>query len=143
MTTPLDDHAPQAGARRCADARPLKVLVLDDEPMILMDLVFSLEDLGAVALDARSVADALGWIEREPPDVAILDVNLGRGATCKPVAERLRAMGVPFLLHSGDLDRQGVGVASMSAPIVPKPTPGHIVIRRALDLVQREDNADR
>lgn len=137
MSTPLANDAPQAGA--C----PLKVLVLDDEPMILMDLMFGVEDLGAVALDARSVADALAWVERERPDAAILDVNLGRGATCKPVAERLRDMGVPFLLHSGDLDRQGEVVASMGAPIVPKPTPGHVVVGRALDLVKRGNDTRR
>ncbi|MGR3466289.1 MAG: response regulator [Shimia sp.] len=113
------------------------VLVLEDEPMIQMDLAFALEDEGARVLCAGSVREALERIEADRPHVAILDVNLGRGETCKPVADHLVALAVPFLLHSGDLNRQGELVASLGTEIVPKPTPSHVVARRALDLLDQ------
>ena len=111
------------------------VLILDDEPIILMDLEFALEDAGAVVLDARSVDEALELIERQLPDAAILDVNLGRGTTCAPVALRLHKLGVPFVLHTGDLDRQGELVETLGAPVIPKPSSGPQVVRRVLGLI--------
>ena len=112
-----------------------RILILDDEPIILMDLEFALEDQGAEVLDARSVAEALEVIAARMPDAAILDVNLGRGTTCAPVALRLRDLGVPFVLHTGDLDRQGELVETLGAPVVPKPSSGAEVVRRVLGLV--------
>ena len=112
------------------------MLVLDDEPIILMDFEFALEDAGARILDPRSVREALDLIERDPPDAAILDVNLGRDSTCAPVALRLRDLGVPFVLHTGDLDRQGELVETLGAPVVPKPSSGAEVVRRVLALVK-------
>ncbi len=104
--------------------------------MILMDLRFAAEDLDAEPVEARDVPGALAAIDGNAPDVAVLDVNLGRGATCAPVAERLHDLGVPFLLHTGDLHRQGELVAGLGAPVVPKPTPGPAVIRQALALLK-------
>ena len=119
-----------------APAAPPRVLVLDDEPIILMDLEFALEDEGAVMLDARSVREALDRIGRDRPDAAILDVNLGLGTTCAPVALRLRELGVPFVLHTGDLDRQGELVETLGAPVIPKPSSGPEVVRQVLQLVK-------
>lgn len=115
-------------------ARP-RVLVLDDEPIILMDLRIALEDEGAEVLDAGTAREALDHVASCRPDAAILDVNLGRGRTCEPVALRLRELGVPFVLHTGDLDRQGEIVRTLDAPVVPKPSSGTEVARRALRLV--------
>ena len=112
-----------------------RVLVLDDEPMVLMDLQFALEDEGAEAMEARTVEEAMDRIDRARPDAAILDVNLGRGATCAPVADRLRELGVPYVLHTGDLDRHGELVSRLGGEVIPKPTPGHLVAQRALGLV--------
>ena len=115
-----------------------RVLILDDEALILMDLRFALEDEGATVSEARTANAALELIAAQTPDVAVLDVNLGRGRTCEPVALRLRELGVPFLLHTGDLDRQGELVRNIAAPVVPKPSMGYEVARRALQLIAAE-----
>lgn len=120
-----------------ADAGPPRVLVLEDEAVILMDLAYALEDEGAEPVTAPTVALAMEEIERSVPDAAILDVNLGGGTTCEPVAARLAALGVPFVLHSGDLDRQGELIAGLGAPLLPKPTPGALVARHVLSLTAR------
>ena len=113
------------------------VLVLDDEPIILMDLEFMLRDAGMVPLTASSAARALAILKDQRPDLAILDVNLGRGQTCAPVAAELEAMNVPYMLHTGDLDRHGETVTQFDAPILAKPSSSDAVLEvlRALEKV--------
>ena len=114
----------------------LTILVLDDEPMILVDLQFTLEDAGLTPVTAPTAEMALERIARARPDAAVLDVNLGGGETCEAVAARLEDMGVPFILYTGDLDRRGEVVASFDAPILPKPTPAHRVVEALLKMTR-------
>jgi len=37
------------------------------------------------------------------------------------MATQLKERGIPFVLHSGDLDRHGELISSLEAEIVPKP----------------------
>ena len=62
-------------------------------------------------------------------------MNLGRGSTCAPVALRLRELGLPFVLHTSDLDRQGELVETLGAPVVPKPSSSKDVVLKVLALV--------
>jgi DNA-binding response OmpR family regulator len=115
---------------------PPRILVLEDEPMILMELCFAVEDQGALCLSATSARPALEIIEEDPPHAAILDVHLGHEQTCEPVAEALHARGIPFLLHSGDLVRQGELIARIGAEVIAKLADSDIVARRAVSLAQ-------
>jgi CheY-like chemotaxis protein len=63
----------------------MNILMLEDEPLILMDLEFAAEDAGARPLCASSVREALSILQAEPVDSAILDVTLKDGETCVPV----------------------------------------------------------
>lgn len=121
--------------------RRLRVLVVEDEPMILMDLGFALEDCGHDAVKATGVAGAMAAIAEAVPDVAILDVNLGGGTTCEPVAEALVAAGVPFLLHSGDLVRQGELIDRIGAEVIAKPSDSRTVAAQAALLANRKLSA--
>ena len=115
-----------------------RVLVLDDEPMILMDVRAALEAAGFDAVTARSCDKALSLIEDRRPSAAVLDVNLGRGETCEAVAERPAAMDVPFVLHSGDLDRLGELITRLDRPIVRKPARGERVAEAVRALLEGE-----
>ncbi|QFU09450.1 two-component response regulator [Rhodobacteraceae bacterium THAF1] len=117
------------------------ILLLEDEPMILMELSFAVEDLGATPVTATSAEKALEAIEVAIPDAAVLDFNLGRGKTCQAVSARLETLGVPFVLHSGDLMRQGEVISKMQAEVIPKPSDSRYVAQRALALV-RQDAAE-
>jgi len=56
-----------------------RILVVEDEALIAMDLQALLEEAGYNVLGpANSSAAALAIIDTEEPDVALLDVNLGR-----------------------------------------------------------------
>ncbi len=103
-----------------AALRGLRVLVVEDELLIALDLLSILADLGCVALGpAATVPEALRLLADGPPDAALLDLNLG-GASVAPVAEALAAAGVPFATVSAYAVRPG-GPAFDGAPAVAKP----------------------
>lgn len=100
------------------------VLVVEDEILIAMDLERLLEQQGWRVLGpATSMAEALRLLEAGSPlpEVALLDVNL-RGELVTPVAQALRARGVPFLLMSA-YDRVELDVPALAGAVnLGKPT---------------------
>ena len=98
-----------------------RVLVVEDQTLIAMALEADLQDHGLeVAGRTATVAGALALIDRELPDLAVLDVNLA-GELSMPVAERLHAEGIPFVFATGygaDFARPDLFAA---VPIVSKP----------------------
>jgi CheY-like chemotaxis protein len=79
-----------------------RILVVEDDYMIAADLALSLQGLGVSVIGpAGSVDDALALAASGPaPDAAVLDVNLGVEKVF-PVADALRAQGVPFVFATG------------------------------------------
>ena len=114
-----------------------RILILDDEPIVLMDLAMAVADSGLRPVEVRSVPDALAAIDADPPDAAVLDVHLGGGATCAPVAKRLRGLLIPFLLHTGDDLSEAAIVAELGGEMVAKPSYGDDVARRLCALLDR------
>ncbi len=79
----------------------MRILIVDDEPMIALLLEDWLEELGyEVVGPARNVASALALIGSASPDAAIVDVSL-RGETGYPIAERLAECKIPFVFATG------------------------------------------
>jgi DNA-binding NtrC family response regulator len=58
----------------------VKVLVVEDEPRVRASLLELVEELGYVAFEAGSVADARDSLSRETPDVCITDLGLPDGS---------------------------------------------------------------
>ena len=82
-------------------SQPRSILIVEDEPLISMMLEDFVQSLGhSVAAICETVGDALGAIEGNSFDMAILDVNL-KGENVWPVARALRERSVPFVLASG------------------------------------------
>jgi len=116
-----------------SSTEPCRILVLDDEPLILLDLEFAVEDAGCKPLTALDLVEALTIVENNAISAAILDVSLGKGQTCEQVVRTLAALGVPYVLHTGDLDRMDEAVRGLGGTLVPKPTPAAVVVARALE----------
>lgn len=77
------------------------ILIVEDEPLIAMMLEDFIESLGhSPAGTADNVETALEYVERGGFDLVILDVNLG-ARECWPVADRLVAQSIPFILATG------------------------------------------
>jgi CheY-like chemotaxis protein len=98
-----------------------RVLIVEDELLIAMLVEQMAEDLGyAVVGPALTVDEALGLVDRETFDCAVLDMNLGHGISSAPVAEALKIKGVPFLFASG-YGANGSVENSSAAPVLNKP----------------------
>jgi CheY-like chemotaxis protein len=94
------------------------------EALVALLMEDGLIDAGAeVVGPACSVEDALGLIERVARDgglsAAVLDMNLA-GAAVSPVADRLAALGVPFLFATGYGEGCQRGMHE-AAPVLAKP----------------------
>jgi DNA-binding response OmpR family regulator len=101
----------------------MRILVVEDEVLVGMDLVMMLEDWGYTADGPHStVKDALMAVETFDPQIAILDMNLGNGETSLPVAEVLDSRSTPFIFLTGytRLDAAGNPLAE-GAPRMTKP----------------------
>jgi PAS domain S-box-containing protein len=85
---------PSIGSRR--------VLVVEDESLVAMALCSDLAARGWEVLGpAASIEEAVQILAgTSAPDVAVLDVNLS-GRLVYPLAEQLRAQGVPFIFCTG------------------------------------------
>lgn len=112
----------------------MKILVVEDDALIGMDLVMMLEDWGHVAQGPHGTADdALRAVEADLPDLALLDVNLGEAGTSVAVAEALHGRGIPFVFLTGyNRSRCAVSAPLAEAPVLSKPV-DHAELRRLLD----------
>jgi CheY-like chemotaxis protein len=81
-----------------------RVLVVEDEMLILMTIEDMLADLGCESVTAAATVDkGLALIDAQSFDVAMLDVNLN-GNKSYPVADALAARGIPFVFSTGYSD---------------------------------------
>jgi CheY-like chemotaxis protein len=105
-----------------AALRGRRVLVVEDDYYIAVDLARALEAAGAVVVGpCGRVAEALALIESTGAglDAATLDINL-HDAVVYPVADALRARGVPFAFATG-YDAMMVPPAYADVPRCEKP----------------------
>ncbi|RZJ83344.1 MAG: response regulator [Brevundimonas sp.] len=79
-----------------------RILVVEDESLVAMLLETILEDMGCTPVGPISnVDEALSVLaETTDLDAALLDVNVA-GQQVFPVAEALKARGVPFVFSTG------------------------------------------
>lgn len=123
-----------------------RILVVEDEVLISMLVEDELRDAGAeVVGPAASVDDALRLVEACAADggisAAVLDVNLD-GRHVAPVADRLAALGVPFLFATGygetcDKGRHG------TAPMMEKPFGTDLLVAAVAALASAGAASDR
>ena len=86
---------------RMPDARPLKVLVVEDESLVALDIENMLEEMGCkVVASVPRLVRALDLASRLDFDLAVLDINLA-GEVVYPLAFRLAARGIPFVFSTG------------------------------------------
>ena len=114
-----------AGAAERMTAKGLagtRVLVLEDETLVSMMVEDMLADLACAVIGPFARLDqAIEAISQmdQAPDVALLDVNLGRQQSF-PLAEILRDKGVPFVFTTG-YDDSGIPSEWRDRPALRKP----------------------
>ena len=99
-----------------------RVLVVEDEMMILMIIEDMLADLGCESVTAAATVDqALALIGTQVFDAAMLDMNLN-GNKSHDVADALAARGVPFVFSTG-YSALDVRSGYRDRPVLKKPFP--------------------
>ncbi len=100
--------------------RRLRILIVEDEMLVAMNIEDMLIDLGhEVAGLASRLEPALALAREGDFDAAMLDVNLA-GEQSFPVADLLRERGVPYLFATG-YGVQGIAPEHRGAPVLQKP----------------------
>ena len=98
----------------------MRVLVVEDDALMAIDLADQLEEAGFDILGpAMNVTEALEILSAIDCDTAVLDINLGQ-ETSEEVARQLTLRGVPFIALSGYSNDQ-YPAAFKDAPSLVKP----------------------
>lgn len=112
---------------------PLRVFVAEDELIIGHDLCDTVSEAGYIVEGPYDdLSSAMLAYQKNKPDIAILDVQLGDGIVY-PLAEQMMAENVPVIFHSGQLTPEEVALRYPNAQALAKPCPPAEVI----DSVQR------
>ena len=82
------------------------ILIIEDEPLIAIDIADAFERVGATVAVAHSLAEARTLEEGVIICAAIIDFGL-RDGDANDLCLRLQQKGVPFVLHSG-YDHRGL-----------------------------------
>lgn len=128
----------QAGARLSG----LRLLVVEDEAIIAMDIAERLTDCGAAhAATASSEEEALRLIGNERFDAALLDANL-HGRPVDAIAVALTQRQIPFVFVTG-YGREGLPDAFRHAALLAKPFGDRQLADAVAGLVSPKDNVVR
>jgi DNA-binding response OmpR family regulator len=119
MVQSINDNNPLSGVR---------ILVVEDDSLLAMDLEETLVEAGAVVVDVcQTLDEAMARASVDDFSIAVLDFSLGQD-TASPVARRLVGRGVPFILHTGKSRREPSLAEWSDWPIVEKPAPPRVLV---------------
>lgn len=114
----------------------LRVLLLEDEYLIAMDVDLLCRDNGAADVVTMRTVSELDQLEAfDGFDLAVVDLMLAGDSTL-PFAERLRQAGVPFVFASGYADGETLS-AFPGVPVVSKPYAGNDLIEAIAAVASR------
>jgi DNA-binding response OmpR family regulator len=100
------------------------ILIVEDEPLIALDIVQAFETAGARVIRSSTLRHALLLVESSGLSAAVLDHGLTDGDSSQ-LCERLKELNIPFVLHSGYSSLEG---ACSDAAFVPKPANPQVLV---------------
>ena len=118
-----------------------KILIVDDEPNILISLEYLMQREGFDVAVARDGLQAIAAIEADPPDLVLLDVMMP-GKTglevCQHVRaqDRLRAVRIVMLTAKGRETDVAKGLALGANAYVTKPFSTRDLVARVRELLE-------
>jgi DNA-binding response OmpR family regulator len=117
--------------------RPLeahRILVVEDQYYLATDICEWLADAGAKVIGpARDAEQACDLLKSEAIDTAVVDINLGQGATFE-IARELSGRRVPFLFATG-YDEEAIPAEFKDRARVEKPFRGQQLISAVQDVL--------
>jgi DNA-binding NtrC family response regulator len=112
------------------------VLIVEDEPLIAIDIAQALTSAHASVVVAATLQEGLRLAEHPTLSAAVLDLILGRDDAVA-LFERLSARGVPCIIYTGYVE---IPAGCAPSAIVRKPARSEALLR-ALAQVLARDNA--
>lgn len=109
--------------REIADQVATDILIIEDEPLIAMDIENMVQDLGHnVTAIARTHTEAISEIERTKPGMVLADIQLADGSSgIDAVNEILQTINVPVIFITAYPERLLTGERPEPAYLVTKP----------------------
>ncbi len=114
------------------------ILVVEDEPLIVMDISMAFETQGAHLTTTNTVKHARLLVEHDGLSAAILDHALPDG-DCASICTRLTERGIPFLMYSGFATTDE---ACKNAPHISKPA-SHEELLDAMEALIRDHKVSK
>ena len=97
----------------------MNILICEDDPVIAMDLAWTLEELGHVVMGTvTSAVQCLTRCAISRPDLVTVDLTLTDGRTGLGLVDTLAQLGIPSIIVSGE------------ARLVPQPTRARAVVEK-------------
>ena len=104
-----------------------RVLIVEDEPMVAMDLESTVKDIIAAEIVVAPSVSRAREAMAEPLDFAFLDIEVTDGQTFE-IALELQRNEVPFVFVSGATP-EALPPDLRGAPFIPKPFERHLIAR--------------
>ena len=103
VVVPREDDA---RLRLVKNGAPCRILIVEDDALIALDLQRTIEDLGgAVVGRASRTAEAIGLAAKHRPDVVLMDIRLASGSDGIEAARGIRRLQqIPIIFVTGNTD---------------------------------------
>jgi DNA-binding response OmpR family regulator len=111
------------------------ILVVEDQPLIAMDIAQTFAPTGAEMTTTNTLRHAMLLAEHDGLSAAILDHALGDGDSSLLCA-RLKERGIPFMMYSG---YEAIEGACKGAPHVSKPASPEVLVAAMEALLRDAD----
>jgi CheY-like chemotaxis protein len=116
--------------------RGVRVLVVEDEFIIALEIQSDLEDAGATVVGpAYTLAAAIELAAHADITAATLDLRLGRSSV-RPVAQILTERGIPFVFYTGQPAADPVRAEWPRARVLSKPAEAEEIVRSIAELAK-------
>jgi DNA-binding LytR/AlgR family response regulator len=96
----------------------VKILIVEDESLVAMDMSDTLIRLGYDVLPtAQNYDEAIATLSEKSPDLVLMDINLGHGKTGIDLAQVIRTRyDLPFVFLTSHSDKATVALAAATQP---------------------------
>ena len=111
------------------------ILVVEDEPLIALDIEVALRRVGAKVLSTAYLWVGLEFAEHPGLSAAVLDLRLGLD-DCTAICRRLSKLRVPFMFYSG---YRGAAEYELwpNAPVLSKPANAERIVEAVVGMLPR------
>lgn len=97
----------------------INIFIVEDEAIIAEDIIFSLQERGYTVLgNSYSKEAALDFLNQNNPDIALLDINLGKGNEGIEIGQYLSSdKDIPFIFLTSYSDKLTIDKAKLTHPM--------------------------